>query len=525
MGASMKKLGLGIQELSEFQEKNLIYVDKTDIIHKLIEDGKYYFFSRPRRFGKSLLINTLYEIFSGNKELFQECSIYDKWNWEEKNPVIKISFAEINYRKHGLEEALEISLLEQAKSHGVVFETSSYGERFLELIKKTGKKKPVAILIDEYDKPIIDYLEKSEFEQAQKNREILKTLYAGIKDQDKYIHFLFMTGVSKFSKVSIFSDLNHLTDITLHYKFATLLGYSEDEIKKYYGDYLNPIAKNLNLSHTKLLEKIKEWYDGYSWDGVNFLYNPYSILNLFYAEAFKNFWFETGTPTFLIKRLKAEDKKIHESINKSVKETAFNKYDVDNMNLTAIMFQTGYLTIKKVDRIEGKYLLDYPNKEVRDSFLDFAVEHYANSSTDEMTYVVDTLTEALDNKDMQSFFTALQSLFSSITVKQLEKVKEYEGFYHSIIYIVLKIVGIKIDCEIQSSFGTTDAVITTDDYIYVIEFKMGKAISAIEQIKKKKYYQPYLSDKREVLIVGFGFDKAKRNLDDFLLEEICGSSL
>jgi hypothetical protein len=516
----MKKLGLGIQELSQFKEKNLIYVDKTDIIHKLIEDGKYYFLSRPRRFGKSLLINTIYELFSGNKALFQECSIYKKWNWEEKYPVIKISFSEVDYRKKGLEDALELTLLQQAQTHGIEFKTSGYSTRFLELIKNLGSETPVAILIDEYDKPIIDYLEKSEFEQAQQNREILKTFYAGIKDQDKYICFLFITGVSKFSKVSIFSDLNHLTDITVNDKCATIAGYTEEEIKKYYKDYLGPVAKKLDISHTELLEKIKEWYDGYSWDGINFLYNPYSILNLFYAEVFKNYWFETGSPTFLIKRLKAEDKKIHASINKAVKESAFNKYDIENINITAIMFQTGYLTIKKVDRSEGTYLLDYPNKEVRDSFLDFAVEHYANSSTDEMTYIVETLTEALENKDIKSFFTALHSLYSSITVKQLEKVKEYEGFYHSIIYIVLKILGIQINCEIQSNFGTTDAVIKTDDYIYVIEFKMGKAALALEQIKKKKYFEPYISDKRQVLIVGLGFDKTKRNLEDFVVEEL-----
>jgi len=516
----MKKLGLGIQELSVFKEKNLIYVDKTALIHKLIEDGKYYFLSRPRRFGKSLLVNTIQELFSGNKAIFEECWVYDKWNWEKKYPVIKISFAEINYRKHGLEEALDLYLLQIAKEHGIRFETTSYGDQFLELIKTLGRETPVVVLIDEYDKPIIDYLEKSEMKQALENREILKTFYAGVKDQDKYLGFFFVTGVSKFSKVSIFSDLNHLTDITINDDCSTLVGYSEAEIKKYYGHYLELAAKKLKISHSQLLQKIKEWYDGYSWDGVNFMYNPYSILNFFYAKVFKNFWFETGTPTFLIKKLKASDNKLNQSINKLVKESAFNKYDIDNINITAIMFQTGYLTIKKINYEENKYILEFPNKEVRDSFLDFAVEHYANSSTDEMAYIVDTLLEALYQNDMKSFFTALQSLFSSITLKQLEKVKEYEGFYHSIIYIVLKIVGIRIACEIQSNFGTTDAVIKTENYIYVFEFKMGTAQTAIDQIKKRKYYAPYLSDKREILIIGFGFNKAKRNIEDFLFEKI-----
>ncbi len=516
----MKKLGLGIQALSEFKANNYIYVDKTENIYKLIDDGKYYFFSRPRRFGKSLLVDTIKELFSANKSLFEECWVYDKWDWEKKYPVIKISFAKMSYRKDGLEEALELCLLEQAKIHNIQLETPSYDKRFLELIETLGRETPVVVLIDEYDKPIIDYLEKSEFEQALENREILKTFYAGVKDEDKYLRFFFITGVSKFSRVSIFSDLNHLTDITINDKCASIVGYSEAEIKKYYSHYLDLVAKKYKLNQKQLLQKIKEWYNGYSWDGVNFLYNPYSILNLFYAEVFKNYWFETGTPTFLIKRLKEADNKLNRSVNKLVNESTFNKYDIDNINITAIMFQTGYLTIKEIDYEVNKYRLDFPNKEVRDSFLNFAVEHYANSSPDEMEYIVDTLLEALEQNDMQSFFTALQALFSSITVRQLEKVKEYEGFYHSIIYIVLKIVGIQIDCEIQSHFGTTDAVIKTDDYIYVFEFKMGSAKSAIEQIKKKKYYAPYVADKRGVLIVGFGFNKAKRNVADFVVEEM-----
>ncbi len=516
----MKKLGLGIQTLSKFKEKNLIYVDKTELIHKLIEDGSYYFLSRPRRFGKSLLVNTIQEFFSANKAVFEGCWVYDKWNWEKKYPVIKLSFAEINYRKHGLEEALELCLLEQAEVHGIQLKTPSYGDRFLELIKTMGKETPVAVLIDEYDKPIIDYVEKSEFEQALENREILKTFYAGVKDQDKYLRFFFLTGVSKFSRVSIFSDLNHLTDITISKHFADIVGYSAAEIKKYYATYLSSLSQELDLPESDIMKEITHWYNGYSWDGKTYVFNPYSIISLFYHQEFGNFWFETGTPTFLIKKLKETNESINGSINKLVKASIFNKYDVDNINITAIMFQTGYLTIKKYDRKTRQYLLEFPNAEVREAFLDFAVEHYVNSTPSEMATIVDALIDALDQNDMKSFFTALQSLFSSITVKQLNKVKEYEGFYHSIIYIVLKIVGIRIACEIQSNFGATDAVIKTDDYIYVFEFKMGTARAAVDQIKKRKYYAPYLSDKREVLIVGFGFDKAKRNLEDFLFKKI-----
>ncbi|MDM8519211.1 AAA family ATPase [Anaerolineales bacterium HSG6] len=514
----MKKLGLGIQELADFKANNLIYVDKTEHIYKLIDDGKYYFLSRPRRFGKSLLVDTLKEVFSGNKEVFEGHWIYDKWNWEQKYPVIKLSFAKMSYRKDGLEAALELSLLEQANLHGIQLTTPNYSSRFLELIEALGQETPVVVLIDEYDKPIIDYLEKSELKQAYENREILKTFYAGVKDQGQYLRFFLITGVSKFSQVSIFSDLNHLTDITISKHFATLVGYTEAEIKKYYADYLSSLSQELEQSESEVMQEITRWYNGYSWDGKTFVFNPYSIISLFYHQEFRNFWFETGSPTFLIKKLKEADTKINESINKHIPESAFNKYDIDNINLTAIMFQTGYLAIKAYDRKTRKYLLDFPNEEVREAFLDFAVKHYANSSLLEMETIVETLLEALHHNNIKRFVSALQALFSSITVKQLDKVKEYEGFYHSIIYIVLKIVGVQIACEVQSNFGSTDAVIKTDNYIYVIEFKMGSAQSAIDQIKRKKYQAPYLSDRREVVMVGFGFNKAKRNLDDYLVE-------
>ena len=516
----MKKLGLGIQAFADFTTHNFIYVDKTEQIYKLIDDGKYYFLSRPRRFGKSLLVDTIKELFSGNKAVFKECWVYDQWNWEKTHPVIKLSFAEINYRKHGLEKALELALTRLAESHQIALTTESYGEQFLELIAALGKETPVAVLIDEYDKPIIDYLEQSEFEQALKNREILKTFYAGVKDQDQYLRFFFLTGVSKFSRVSIFSDLNHLTDISISKHFSTLLGYTATEIEKYYALHLRSLCQAFAQPEAELMEKVTEWYNGYSWDGNHFVFNPYSIISLFYQQAFRNFWFETGTPTFLIKRLKQENKTVHEEINTLVDEAVFNKYDIENINITAIMFQTGYLTLKAVDYEENKYLLDFPNKEVRDSFLNFAVEHYANSSSREMGHIVGVLLDSLACNDIKGFFDALHSLFASITVKQLDKVKNYEGFYHSIIYIVLKILGVHIACEIQSHFGTTDAVIQTDRYIYVMEFKMGTAETAIEQIRKRKYHAPYLADKRKIVLVGLGFDKAVRNLLDYAIENV-----
>ena len=517
----MKYLSIGAQELSEFKKYDYIYVDKTELIYKLITTGRYYFLSRPRRFGKSLLVGTLKEIFSGNKELFKGMWIENKWDFEE-HLVLHLDFTKLSYKEQGLKKALDIFLDETAIKHKINYFQPDYSGKFLELIEKLGKEKQVAILIDEYDKPIIDYLENNKLEQAEENREILKTFYSGIKAQDGFIRFLFITGVSKFSKVSIFSDLNNLEDITMAKDYSQLLGYTEKEIIKYYKNYLNDLNNEFGFSENETMEKIKKWYDGYSWDGKYFVYNPFSILNLLKSRSFENFWFETGTPTFLIKKIK-ENKTDFSKINgngRKISDAAFNKYDIENINATALMFQTGYLTIKEYDVKKNKYLLDFPNKEVKDSFLNFAINSYSNRDQAETETIVDNLIDYLEQNKIAEFIIELKSLFSSITVKELEKVKSYEGYYHSIIYIVLKIIGISILCEVQSNLGITDAVIKTKKYIYIFEFKMGKAEEAIKQIKDKKYFEPYLSDKRKIILLGIGFDKERRNINDFISEKL-----
>ncbi len=516
----MKKLGLGIQSLVKFRENGMIYVDKTEIIHQLIKGGCYYFLARPRRFGKSLLIDTLKSLFEGKRSLFQDCWIENNWNWEDKAPVIKIDFTRVEYRELGLKEALDQCIRREAERHKIQLRSGTYAGKFLDLIETLGRETRAIVLIDEYDKPIIDYLESANLQQAEENKEILKTFYAGIKGMDEYIRLFFLTGVSKFSRVSIFSDLNHLRDISVTGSFAGLLGYTDEEIRENYGSYIRELAADLSATEELIMEQVKVWYNGYSWDGATFVYNPYSTLSLLSTGAFKNFWFETGTPTFLIKHIKESGAKINESLNKPVKEAAFNTYDIDNLNTTAIMFQTGYLTVKQWDRLANTYVLDFPNKEVRESFLDFMVKNYADSSVEEVNHIVESLTEALRINDISSFFESLRALFSSITVKQLEKVKEYEGFYHSIIYITLKMLGIHIDCEVQSSFGATDAVIRNKEYIYVVEFKMGTAEDAVRQIKAKRYCAPFTTDGREVIMVGIGIDKAQRNVTEFIAEAV-----
>ncbi|MBU4486636.1 MAG: ATP-binding protein, partial [Candidatus Delongbacteria bacterium] len=421
----------------------------------------------------------------------------------------------------GLGEAFEQFLDKKAKELDIEYEYSeTYSGKFLELIEKLGKKKQIVILIDEYDKPIIDFLEKDELKTAEQNRRILKNFYAGIKDMDKYIKFFFITGVSKFSQVSIFSDLNHLTDITTAKDFSEIVGYTEKEIKDNYNEYLTQLTENLELSKADLLKKIKLWYNGYSWDGKKFLYNPFSVLSLFFNKDFGNYWFETGTPTFLVKKIKENGEPFSNFEKINVSKTSFNKYDIDNLNTTALLFQTGYLTIKEYDPKRNKYLLDYPNKEVRDSLLLFSLNSYTNKEPALVETIVDRLTAALEETRIDDFMIELKALFESIPYKESEHIHNYEGYYHSIIYIALKIMGIYIECEIMSSRGITDAVIKTKKNIFVLEFKMGDAETAIKQIKDKKYYEPYVADKREIILFGIGFDKEERNIKNYITETL-----
>ena len=521
----MKNLGLGIQELSKFKNNNLIYVDKTKIIHKLVTTGGYYFLSRPRRFGKSLLVNTIAELFSGNKELFENTWIFDKWNFEDKYPVIKISFDSLAYRELGLKAVLEKELDKIAEQNNIVFKKAEvYSEKFKELIEELGKEKPVVILIDEYDKPIIDYIEKDKRSEGLKNRAVLKEFYSVIKNLDGYIKFFFVTGVSKFSKVSIFSELNNLTDITVDKNYSTLTGYIEKEIIDNYSEYLKEIEKGFSISRETLLKIMKSWYDGYSWDGDNFVYNPFSILTFFQKKEFSNYWFKSGTPTFLTKMIRemAVDIDRYES-SFIISDSILDSYELDNIDLDVLLFQTGYLTIKeKIRDLEDfslSYKLAYPNKEVQNSFYDYLIGEFTGIAKTQFFEIIKNFQTTLENNDIERFILSLKSLYSEIPSNIF--IKERESYYHTVIYLILKLMKADIiKVEKQTNRGRIDAVVFTKKYIFVMEFKMKSANEALKQIKDKKYYEPYLSDEREVFCLGVAFDKKERNIGEYKIKTV-----
>ena len=368
-------LSTGRQSFRDLREDNCIYVDKTQLLHTLVTQGKMYFLSRPRRFGKSLLVSTLAELFKGSRELFTATWVEDKWDWTQKSPIIHISFASVAYKKQSLDAGIEQLLLKFYKEHNLDAEgETDIGLLFANLIKKISEKQGrVVILIDEYDKPLIDYLEFNKIEQAKENQETLANFYAGLKDCDDFIRLLFITGVSKFTKMSLFSKLNNLTDLTVSPKFSTLTGYTREEVEHYFEDYIQETLSVLtDYNRTELLEKMRVWYNGYSWDGKTRMYNPYDILLFFFHQDFQSFWFGTGTPKFLVDRMLQQNFYQIEDIEADL--NFLDEYSLDNLEITSLMFQGGYLTIKE-KKEDGELLLSYPNQEVKDALYSLLISN------------------------------------------------------------------------------------------------------------------------------------------------------
>jgi len=503
----MKNLPIGIQTFSEIINDNYLYIDKTrDIYNLFAHGGKYYFLSRPRRFGKSLLLSTLKEIFSGHKELFRGLWIYDKIQWKAY-PIIYLDFLGLKYNNSGeLCKTLEFLINQNAKSAGIQLKESGYDKRFNELIQKLANKGKVVILVDEYDKPIISNIENKDI--AKENRDILRTFYEAIKSSDEYVKFVFITGVSKFFKVSIFSGLNNLNDISIDDKYSTFLGYTDKELKHYFKD-------RLGTADGQKLDNIKRWYNGYSWDGEYFVYNPLSILLYFDKDNFRNYWFSTGTPTFLVNTLKESDIPVIELEKIETDDSILESFDIENIDVTALLFQTGYLTIKEktVTADETIYRLSYPNKEVRESFLKHLLIGFTGQQSILNFKILRKLKSSIHGNDLNTFFNTIHSLFASIPYNLF--IGNRESYYSSIIYLLLQLAGISVEFEKETNIGRIDAISETENHIYIMEFKMGTSEEALAQIKEKKYYEPYLNSSKSIILVGIGIDSGERNITDY----------
>ncbi len=510
----MQKLPIGIQNFSELRTGGYLYVDKTKDIHNLVTSGKYYFMSRPRRFGKSLLVSTMKELFSGSKELFTGLWIEDRWDWSKTHPVLHIPFSSLDYQVNGLYEELQQYIQNAAKEHEIELQPDSLKNQFEELLRKlAAKKNRVVLLIDEYDKPIIDYLGK-EIEQAKENREILKNFYSIIKDSDPHLRLVFITGVSKFSKVSIFSDLNNLNDITLHKRYSTMLGYTQEELEANFTDHIKALAEEEGLSD--VLQKIKHWYNGYSWDARKFVYNPFSILLLFDNLHFTNHWFKTATPTFLIDLIQKQQYYDFDGVQ--VNASFFDAFQIDrDIPLGALLFQTGYLTIKSYDPTTDLYTLGYPNWEVRKSMLEYLLSAFASLDPGMEAQPVLKARRALQEENIEQLVEVINHLLYNLP-HQLHDQRE-ERFYHLLLHIFFDYIGLEIHSEVNTARGRLDAVVELEDKVYCFEFKYnGTASEALAQIKQRGYLDKYRSSGKKLIAIGINFNSEKREVDPPVVE-------
>jgi hypothetical protein len=505
------KLPIGISTFKKIRE-GYLYADKTALILELIRNHSYAFLSRPRRFGKSLLCDTLKELFEGNRELFEGLYIYDKYDFPE-HPVIKISFGGIRHIED-LQKALAYQLDLAQEALDVQCQYHDVTICFSDILKKSAKKYGVktVILIDEYDKPILDNIDKPEI--AIEIREYLKRFYTEIKENDAYIRFAFITGVSKFARMSIFSGLNNLDDISLDRRYGSICGYTQEELDAVFGKLLAGVD----------MEKVRQWYNGYNFEGED-VYNPYDILLFISKEyRYRNYWFSTGTPSFLIKLLKEKNYFVPVLEHLMVDDSVLDSFEIEDIRLEPLLFQSGYLTIGEVRESKRggiEYSLRIPNKEVQISFNDILLDYFI-SDVGIKKRNQDVLYDAFDQGDMELLRSNLRSLYGGIPYNYFIKneMDKYEGYYASVFYAYIASLGMRIIPEDVTSRGRIDFTVEFGKRFYIFEFKV-KEESPLKQIKEKRYYEKYLGRGKEVFIIGIVFDEGIRNIKEFEWEKMC----
>nr|CAA6802062.1 MAG: Unknown protein [uncultured Thiotrichaceae bacterium] len=509
-----KKLPIGIQTFREIREENYYYVDKTALALQLTQEGKHYFLSRPRRFGKSLFLDTLKELFEGNESLFKGLAVNDQWDWSVKYPVLRFSFGSETFSdKQGLVNTISAQLILLEEQFGITKASDDVAGRFAYLIVQLHKHfgEPVVVLIDEYDKPILDAIEYPE--TAKANRNFLRGFYGALKDYDAHIKFSFLTGVSKFSKVSLFSGVNNLKDITLDARYSTICGYTDHDIDNIFAPELAELDRDM----------IREWYNGYHWLGEG-VYNPFDILLLFDQRQFKNYWFETSTPTFLVQALQ-KAKVLTPNLNQlSTDDELLSSFDLDIMPIEALLFQTGYLTIKKVEDWGGNrfYTLGYPNREVYQSLNNSLLQHWGNLGNAQVDNRKNLYQSLLSN-DFERLRTIIHAFFSSIPSQWYTRnnISDYEGFYASVFYSYFASLGLDVTVEDSTHIGRIDMTLKFNNQVYIFEFKVVESNpkgSALQQVKDNAYADKYRGLEQTIHLIGVEFSREDRNVVAFEVE-------
>jgi len=519
----MKKLPVGIQSFKKIIEGDCVYVDKTKYIYDLITDASYYFLSRPRRFGKSLLLDTISEVFSGDRELFRGLWIYDSDYEFPKHPVLRIDMSNIaNETPEILKESLASYLHMRVKDEGLDIPSGIPSDIFRNLIQALHRKydQRVVVLIDEYDKPVLDHLLR--LETADANRDVIRGLYGVLKSMDPHLRLTFITGVSKFIRTSLFSEMNNLLDITMKKKYSNICGIPTEELKEHFHEHIEKLATHSELGdYDHIHDRIIDWYDGYSWDGETRVINPFGLLTFFAQERFSSFWYASGSPKFLLDIIKQKPETYANLNNYAMGEWELDIFDVHRIEVAPLLFQTGYLTVRGTMPSPGSfgYLLKIPNFEVREALNLHIMAELTDKGATIAGAAYRKLYEALNTGDLQSMLDVLKGLFSSIPY-QLHI--DREAYYHSIFYAVMSVLGFDVDAEVSVAKGRIDAVLELADKVYVMEFKyvdcnpdispeekrklFDTALDeGVKQIHTKGYAQKYTGSGKEVIQAAFAF--------------------
>ncbi len=516
-----QKYPIGIETFKEIIEGGYAYVDKTEVIYRLIESGKYYFLSRPRRFGKSLMLSTMEAYFSGKKELFKGL-----WLGEAEGvdwtpyPVLRLTLVDADASSaHSVSKLIQSQLSEWEELFKVTNITEPLGRRFHNVIKHiaTTTGQQVVVLIDEYDKVLVNTIHDSDLHEEMKV--ILKPVFSVLKAADQYIKFAMLTGVSRFSKLSIFSDLNNLKDISLDDRYCTICGITENEVRKYFKPGVDDFANKMNTDFEGMMQILKDNYDGYHFSTYcPDMYNPFSLINALDDRKILHRWFESGTPTFLLERIRNTDEDLKSLLSPIVSARFLTNTSINDTNLTSILYQTGYLTIKSYDQEEDEYTLGLPNKEVSVGMYENLLPFYSGRDIKVNEDVLREIRKCIKAGNVDGFMEILQSFMAGISYHLSENKSEI--YYENNLFIILKLLGFEIMTEVATSCGRIDAVLKTPKYIYVIELKLnGTAEQAIEQIHNKQYDLPYRHDGRQIICLGVSFSKETRTIDRWIVEQ------
>lgn len=513
------KYPIGIQNFGEIRRNGYAYVDKTALMYKLVSEGKYYFLSRPRRFGKSLFLSTLESYFSGEKELFEGLAVSQQEQEWKQYPILHLDLnTELYDTKEALENKLNLFLANLEDQYGRNPNERTLGTRFegtiRRIFEKTGRQ--VVILVDEYDKPLLQAIGNEGLQTSYRN--ILKAFYGAVKSCDRYIRFAFMTGVTKFGKVSVFSDLNNLIDLSLDRRYASVCGITEEELHKCFDSSVQELASLNRMSIEECYEKLKRDYDGYHFDhDTPGIYNPFSLLNTLASGQFRDYWFETGTPSFLVYQLQKTGYLLDAMTEEELSADTLNSIDVMDENPLPLLYQSGYLTIKSYERRFASYKLGFPNREVEQGFIRYLLPFYTPKTREKAAYAIGSFVKDIETGNAEDFVRRLQGFFAN---GDYQVMGNLEVYFQNTLYVIFRMLGLYVEVERHTANGRIDVLVQTQLFVYILELKLDQnAEAALRQIEEKGCAQPFEDDSRKLFKIGINFSTKTKLIDDWRIVE------